>query len=128
MMYLLLTNAQLFTSQDINWWTGVVCITYGLLWCFYQLFHSDGTHSLQRIHWGASHVMIHFSKSVPMKKEINLHLKWPEDIFRRICVNYNLMHIYTAWMYFNVCCSCFLDCVFRPCFQQAHTHWVNLGI
>ncbi len=26
----------------------------GLLWCFYQLFsisHSDGTHSLQSIHW-----------------------------------------------------------------------------
>ncbi len=30
--------------------------------------HSDGTHSLQRIHWWASVVMLHFSKSVLMKK------------------------------------------------------------
>ncbi len=29
---------QLFISEDINWWTGVVWITCGLLWCFYQLF------------------------------------------------------------------------------------------
>ncbi len=28
---------QLFTSQDVDWWTGVVWITC-LLWCFYQLF------------------------------------------------------------------------------------------
>ncbi len=27
-----------FTSQDINWWTGLIWITCGLLWCFYQLF------------------------------------------------------------------------------------------
>ncbi len=31
------TNTQLFCSQDVNWWTGVVWITCGLLWCFYQL-------------------------------------------------------------------------------------------
>ncbi len=30
--------------------------------------HSDGTHSLQRIHWWASDVMLHFSKSVMMEK------------------------------------------------------------
>ncbi len=30
--------------------------------------HSDGTHSLQRICWWASDVMLNFSKSVPMKK------------------------------------------------------------
>ncbi len=31
----------------------------GLLWCFHQLFsHSDGTHSLQRIHWWASDVTL----------------------------------------------------------------------
>ncbi len=28
----------LLSSQDVNWWTGVVWITCGLLWCFYQLF------------------------------------------------------------------------------------------
>ncbi len=37
-MDLFLTNMQLFTSQDVNWWTGVVWITCGLLWCFYQMF------------------------------------------------------------------------------------------
>ncbi len=37
-MNLFLTNTQLFTSQDVNWWTGVIWITCGLLWCFYQLF------------------------------------------------------------------------------------------
>ncbi len=37
MMDLFLTNMQLLSSQDVNWWTGVVWITCGLLWCFYQL-------------------------------------------------------------------------------------------
>ncbi len=37
-------------------------------------FHSDGTHSLQRIHWWASDVMLNFSKSVLMKKQT---LSWP---------------------------------------------------
>ncbi len=31
-------------------------------------FHSDGTHSLQRIHWWESDVMLTFSKSVLMEK------------------------------------------------------------
>ncbi len=34
----MLTNAYLFSSHDINWWTGVVWITCRLLWCFYQVF------------------------------------------------------------------------------------------
>ncbi len=29
---------KLLASQDINWWTGLVWIICGLLWCFYQLF------------------------------------------------------------------------------------------
>ncbi len=37
-MDLFLTNTQLFASQDIIWWTGVLWITCALLWCFYQLF------------------------------------------------------------------------------------------
>ncbi len=55
LMDFFLTTRQLFTSQDINWWTGVVWITCGLLWCFISCLdsHSDGTHSLQRIHWWA---------------------------------------------------------------------------
>ncbi len=39
--------------------------------------HSDGTHSLLRIHWWASAGMLHFSKSVPMKGQI-INLGWPE--------------------------------------------------
>ncbi len=42
--------------------------------CFYT--HFDGTHSLQRIHWWASDEMLHFSKSVLMKKQT--HLGWLE--------------------------------------------------
>ncbi len=38
MMDLFLTNIYLFNLKDINWWTGVVWITCGLLCCFYQLF------------------------------------------------------------------------------------------
>ncbi len=57
-------------------------ITGGLLWCFYQLFdsHSDGTHSLQRIHWWASDVMLNFSKSVLIKKQTHLHIEWPKRV------------------------------------------------
>ncbi len=50
MMDLFCTIMQLvLTSQDFKWWTGVVWITYGLLWCFISWMdsHSDGTHSLQ---------------------------------------------------------------------------------
>ncbi len=38
MLDLFLANTQLFSSKYINWWTGVVWITCGLLWCFHQLF------------------------------------------------------------------------------------------
>ncbi len=38
--------------------------------------HSDGTHSLQSIHWWASNVMLHFSNSDV--KQTHLHLGWPE--------------------------------------------------
>ncbi len=37
----------------------------GLLWCFYLL---------QRIHWWASDAMLHFSKSVTMKKQTHRHV------------------------------------------------------
>ncbi len=40
--------------------------------------HSEGTHSLQRIHWWASDVMLNLCKSVLMKKQTYLHVGWPE--------------------------------------------------
>ncbi len=53
----------------------------GLLWCFISCLdsHSDGTHSLQRINWWVRYVMLHFSKSVFIKKQTHLYLRWPED-------------------------------------------------
>ncbi len=60
------------TSLDINWCTGVMC---ELLVDYCDVFisgldsHSDGTHSLQRIHWWASDGMLNISKSVPMKQQ-----------------------------------------------------------
>ncbi len=38
LFYFYLKNMQLFTSQDVDWWTGVAWITCGLLWCFCHLF------------------------------------------------------------------------------------------
>ncbi len=34
--------------------------------------HSDGTHSLQRIHWWVSDVLLNLSKFVPIKKQTHL--------------------------------------------------------
>ncbi len=62
-------QTQLFISQDVNWWTGVVSITCGLMWCFYQLF--------RLILMAPIHPLLHFSKSDPMK-QTHLHLGWPE--------------------------------------------------
>ncbi len=41
--------------------------------------HSNGTHSLQRIIWWASDVMLNFSKSILMKKQTHIYLVWPES-------------------------------------------------
>ncbi len=38
MMDLFLIITHIFTSQDINWWTGALWIACELLWRFYQLF------------------------------------------------------------------------------------------
>ncbi len=72
-----------------SWW---ICFSFcllktltdGLEWCgllvdYCDVFiscldsHSDGTHSLQRIHWWASDVMLHFSKS---DEETNSSTSW----------------------------------------------------
>ncbi len=43
--------------------------------------HSDGTHSLQRIHWWASNVMLHFSKPFQIKKLIYILDGWKVSTF-----------------------------------------------
>ncbi len=67
MMDLFLANMQLLILQDVNWWTGLVWITCDVFISCVDS-HSDGTHSLQRIHWWASDVILDFNKTVPMKK------------------------------------------------------------
>ncbi len=56
----------------------------GLLWFFISCLDSycDGTHSLQRIHWWASDIMLNVSKSVMMKRQTHLHLGWPKCDFQ----------------------------------------------
>ncbi len=47
----ILMDLFILSSQDVNWWTGVVWITCGYSDGFISCLdsHSDGTHSLQRI-------------------------------------------------------------------------------
>ncbi len=66
-MDLFITDLQLFTSQDVNWWSEVKWITCGLLWCFYQLF------GLWRHPFTAN-----ISKSIPLNRN-STHLAWSED-------------------------------------------------
>ncbi len=68
--------------------------------------HSDGTHSLQRIHWWASDVMLHFSKSFPMKKQTHLHwMAWGWIHFLQIknfWVNYSFSLIWNISEVYNM--------------------------
>ncbi len=67
----------LFTTQDINWWTEEVWVTYGLLWCFYQLFglsfwrHPFTAEDPFVSKWCNATVL----QSVPMKKQ-NSSTSW----------------------------------------------------
>ncbi len=73
-------------SQENSWWTEVMLSTLGLCVITVMFFiscldsHSDGTHSLQSIHWWASDIMVKLSKSVPIKIQSHLHLvcTWEE--------------------------------------------------
>ncbi len=80
-------NPQVYGLQSINWhlvkWKSVyVCnksiinvfLTSTSVWIIVIFYnsHSDGTHSLHRIHWWASDIMLNYSRSVLMKKLI----KW----------------------------------------------------
>ncbi len=68
----------------MDWrWCGLLVVHYCdvIISCLDS--HSDGTHSLQRIHWWTTNVMLHFSKSVLLKKKkTHLHLGlWFQLIF-----------------------------------------------
>ncbi len=85
------TDQALFTNQNSSkqecWWIlmwednkswmfllhkKVVWITCGLLCLFFSAIWSLILTAPIRIHWWASDVMLHFSKSVPMKKQTHL--------------------------------------------------------
>ncbi len=97
------TNMQVFASQKVKWWTGVVWIIVKFLSAVWT--HFDGTHSLQRIHWGASDVMLNFSKSFLMKKKLIYILDdlWPWVI--KFSANFNFWVNYT-YVTVNVWLQC----------------------
>ncbi len=108
---------QLLASQDINWWTGVVWC--GLLVDYCDVFsrcldsHSDGTHSLLRIHWWASDGMLHFSKSVQMKRQThNVIVSTFFSKFHFLVSPLNNLPIFSSVRHLVFCC---LDTWISPC-------------
>ncbi len=79
MMDLFITNMQLFTSQDINWWTGVVWIIVMVLSAVWTLILTAPIHCRGSIGEQVMYVMLHFSRSSLMKKQTHLHLERPES-------------------------------------------------
>ncbi len=93
--------------------------------CFHCLdSHSDGTYSLQMIHYWTNYVMLLSSKSVLMKNQINLHLGWPEvrtfkQIFNCNFFGVNCLFINHAvdipWDLYEITCKKFI-CKKSPSF------------
>ncbi len=72
-------QASCFTRfQSIDWSCMVQLVDYCDVFISCLESHSDGTHSLQRIDWWASVVMLNFSKCVLVNKQTHLHLGWSE--------------------------------------------------
>ncbi len=102
----------------------------GLEWCellvdYCDVFsscldsHSDGTHSLQRIYWWASDGMLHFYKSVPMKKQTLGVRKFRQIfIFGRTVPLSKIQTWNMIEMILKLCEKCFK----RVCFSKVH--WV----
>ncbi len=65
-----------WTESDVLEWCGYL-VDYCDVFISCLDSHSDGTHSLQRIYWWVRDAMLHFSKSVLMKKQTHPHLEWP---------------------------------------------------
>ncbi len=81
-MDLFLTNTQLLSSPDVNWWTGVVCIIV----MFLSDSHSDGTHSLQSIHCWTSDGMLHFSKYDEETNSSTSRTSWEWGVLQLISI------------------------------------------
>ncbi len=87
---------QLLSSPDVNWWTGVVWITCGLLWCFYQLFRLILTAPIHCRASIAETLMQWYISPNLMKKQTHPNLGWPEFkyIFSRFWRNRSLFLIF----------------------------------
>ncbi len=93
----------LFASQDINWWTGVVWTTCGLLWCFYQLF-------------GLSFWRHPFTAEDPLVS------KWCKATFLQICsdedTNLDGLRVSTSSVNFHFCWT--IPLTHKFVFYQCH--------
>ncbi len=89
-LYLFLTDMHKMLFDGLEW-CGLPDYCDVFISCLN--YHSDGTHSLQRIHLWVNDVMLNFSKSVPLKKQTPPHLGWPEGELisanLNFCVNYS---------------------------------------
>ncbi len=61
--------------------------------------HSDGTHSLQRIHWWATDVMLNFSKSILMKKQAHIQLGLRVSTY---LANFHFHRLFFEYFYLSV--------------------------
>ncbi len=107
-----LTDFFLLSSQDVNWWTGVVWITCGLLWWLYQLFGlSFWRHPFTEEHhlpskW-SNDTFLQISKKKKKKKTqqhcLHLGCAEGEDIFSKFS--------FLGWTVPLQCLRC-MDCLF----------------
>ncbi len=82
---------QLLSSPDVNWWTGVVWIIV----MFLSDSHSDGTHSLQSIHFWDTDAETHFYKPDEETNSSWSRMNWGWTHFQLIFIfgwNSPLMH------------------------------------
>ncbi len=125
---------QFKVKQDINWLLMDYCDVF--ISCLDS--HSDGTHSLQRIHWWSSDVMLNFSKSALMKKNAstywskfsaNFHF-WQNYSFKPLQKNTKI-HIlaWKLWIFMKIkqqiYILCLILCRVIPCqLNQMFWFWL----
>ncbi len=95
MIDLLFTNTQLFTSQDVTWWTGVM---WNIVMFFYQLFglsfwrHPFTAEDLLMSKWCNAKFLLFFTwrnvsvtyvTLVPWRRERRRHVGWPTKLGSR---------------------------------------------
>ncbi len=82
-MILFLTNMQLLAYQDINWW---ISVDYCDVFISCLDSHSDGTHSLQSIHYWTSDAMLHFSKPDEETNSSTSRMAWRRGHFQQMFI------------------------------------------